>query len=125
MICKLLPIALAALCASPSPPFMPIAAIDGDTLAIGDRRVRLMGFDAPEARGAKCPAERLLAAAAKLRMRMALASPERVRLVLSGRRDRYGRELGRLLIDGEDVAAIMIREGLAHPYSGGRRQGWC
>ncbi|MDY6960287.1 MAG: thermonuclease family protein [Pseudomonadota bacterium] len=125
MICRLLPIALAVLCASPPVEGVALRVIDGDTVAVGERRIRLMGLDAPEARGAKCPREKILGVAAKLRLAALTASPERVRLEPSGRRDRYGRELARLLVDGRDVATILIGEGLAHPYSGGRRQGWC
>ena len=40
--------------------------IDGDTLAIGQRRVRLTGYDAPEMDGA-CEAERAKATEARMR----------------------------------------------------------
>lgn len=116
----------AMVCASPPLKFTPIRVIDGDTLAIGEQRIRLMGFDAPEARGAKCQAERALAAAATIRMQAMVASAERVSLAMSGKRDRWGRELARLSVGGEDAAAVMIREGLAVEYSGrGKRKGWC
>lgn len=116
----------AVLCLSPPLQFADIRVIDGDTLAIGERRIRLLGFDAPETRGAKCPGERMLAGAATLRMRMMFASPVRVSLVISDRRDRWGREMGTLTVGGEDAGAVLIREGLAHPYDGrGKRQGWC
>lgn len=116
----------AMLCLSPPLRVAQFRVIDGDTLAVDEQRIRLIGFDAPEMRTAKCPGEQMLAGAAKLRMQMMVASPERVSLVLSGRRDRWGRELGTLKVGGEDVAAVMIREGLAHPYAGrGKRQGWC
>ncbi len=116
----------AIVCASPPLKFADIRVIDGDTLAIGEQRIRLLGFDAPETHGAKCRAERELAGAAKLRMQLMVASPERVSLVLSGKRDRWGRELGRLTVGGEDAGAVMIREGLAVAYDGrGKRKGWC
>jgi hypothetical protein len=43
-------------------------AIDGDTLACGSERVRIMGLDTPEMRG-QCPAEISAARAAKDRLR--------------------------------------------------------
>jgi len=41
-------------------------------------------------------------------------------------RDRYRRLLA-VVRDrqGRDVAAVLIREGLARPYGGERRAGWC
>ena len=39
--------------------------------------------------------------------------------------DRYGRRLVRLGIDGRDVGDGLIAEGLAVPYTGGRRIDWC
>ena len=47
------------------------------------------------------------------------------RIVESGRLDRYRRTLATLTVDGKDMAATMISEGLARPYHGERRQGWC
>jgi len=29
------------------------------------------------------------------------------------------------LADGRDLGAAMIAEGLARPYDGGKREGWC
>ena len=39
-------------------------------------------------------------------------------------RDRYGRLLRRVYVDGEPVGATLIAEGLARPYGTGRRP-WC
>lgn len=41
------------------------------------------------------------------------------------RLDKYRRSLATLTVNGEDVAAMMIGEGLARPYHGERREGWC
>ena len=48
--------------------------IDGDTLAIGQRRVRLTGYDAPEMDGA-CEAERAKAMEAQCAVRLAGGGP--------------------------------------------------
>ncbi len=58
------------------------------------------------------------------RLRELLASGE-VRLIESGRRDRYGRSLAHLHVNRRDVGQILINEGLARPYDGGQRLGWC
>jgi micrococcal nuclease len=47
------------------------------------------------------------------------------RIIESGRRDKYGRTLAVLTVNGEDVAGVMIGEGLARAYHGERRQSWC
>jgi endonuclease YncB( thermonuclease family) len=41
-----------------------------------------------------------------------------------GQRDRYGRLLVRLFVNGEDAACVLIREGYARPWRG-RREDWC
>ena len=98
-------------------------AIDGDTLACGRERVRIMGLDTPEMRG-QCPAEIRAARAAKNRLAGLIAAG--VILEPNGR-DRYRRLLA-IVRDrrGRDVAQILIRERHARPYDGrGRRRGWC
>ena len=81
-----------------------------------------MGLDAPEMRG-QCPLEIRLAREARARMSALVArgvslhphGPDRYGRLLAAVRDRQGR----------DVAAVMIREGLAGPYGGERRWNWC
>lgn len=53
-----------------------------------------------------------------------IAAAHEIRLS-GGGRDRYGRLLVTLWLDGRDVAGEMIAEGLAVPYDGGRRINWC
>lgn len=115
-----------------------IRVIDGDTIAVGKLHYRLVGFDAPEIGRARCPVERALGLAARDRLR---------EIVGNGRLDltevacacaaktvgthlcNYGRRCGVLTVAGRDVGAILIREGLAHPYPYDRRRakapGWC
>lgn len=102
---------------------------DGDTcrawLDGGEVRVRLVGFDTPElGNGARCAGEQQLALRARERLRQLVAAADERRLCPQGY-DRYDRLLARLLLDGRDVAATMIGEGLARPYAGGARAGWC
>lgn len=106
-----------------------VSVIDGDSIRarIGAgqvERVRLMGLDAPElGEHARCPAEADLAERARVRLVALLASGP-VELQLHGR-DRYGRVLALVTVDGVDVAARMIGEGLARPYAGRQRLPWC
>ncbi len=98
--------------------------IDGDTVVTArGEKVRLMGFDTPEIRG-ECPRERAMARQATAMLQHLAASG----LTLERRgRDRYGRTLVTATTPGDsDVAATLIRAGLAHPYGGrGPRGGWC
>jgi endonuclease YncB( thermonuclease family) len=108
-----------------APISMSVRVIDGDTISLDDGRpnVRLVGFNAPETGNrARCEAERQKGEAAKLRLR---------ELVSSGRSDfqqiacscapgsegtamcDFGRRCGTLRVNGLDVGATLIREGLA------------
>lgn len=101
-----------------------IIVIDGDTVALGRQRIRLQGFDTPETFDAKCPAEYAKGVEARERLKELMASGK-VDLVFSHRHDRYGREIARLLVDGEDIAAIMIQEELAVKFPLGHKPDWC
>lgn len=102
--------------------------IDGDTFVWRGEHIRIANIDAPELKGAKCDAERRLALVAKRRLEQMLASGQ-VRIArgdpADGRkRDRHGRTLAVISLDGQDVGSILIDEGLARPWIGKRRS-WC
>jgi endonuclease YncB( thermonuclease family) len=110
-----------------------VAVVDGDTIEarvhvwLGQEvitRVRLLGIDAPEISGT-CGSERLQAIAARDRLAALLGQAPLVLVDL--RPDKYfGRVVARVLTGaGEDAGAALLREGLARPYAGGRRQAWC
>lgn len=105
----------------------PVTVVDGDTVDRWPWRWRLVGFDAPEIRQAKCPAERRLGIEARARLAEMIAGAQRVELIrTTWRLDRWGRVLGRLEIDGRDIATTAIAEGWAVSYTGrGPRQNWC
>jgi endonuclease YncB( thermonuclease family) len=102
---------------------------DGDTVELlcGNRtqRARLVGFDTPETKEPGCPAEAALGMAAKLRLGDLVARGPGGILLDDRGQDRYGRRLVAMRIDGRDVGAVMIAEGLAVAYDGGRRIDWC
>ncbi|WP_184566897.1 thermonuclease family protein [Sulfitobacter undariae] len=102
-----------------------IRVVDGDTIALGAHNIRLMGFDTPETYRAKCTFERNRGDAATKRLRNLVNGANTLDVRLTGRRDKFGRGLGGLYVDGRDVGALLIEEGLARPYHGGTRQGWC
>ena len=93
---------------------------DGDTFTCGGERIRIEGIDAPEING-RCPSERALA----IRARQRLSELLRGQVTLSGnRRDRYGRALRRVVVNGVDVGEALIEEGYARVWRG-RREPWC
>jgi len=102
-----------------------LMVVDGDTLRHSGRSIRLVGFDTPETYQAQCANERNLGNAATNRLRDLLARASSVELAYLPRQDRYGRDLARLMLDGRDVAEIMVGEGFARPYTGGQRRSWC
>lgn len=61
--------------------------------------------------------------AATVRLKQLIETRD-ARLKPTGRDCRYNRECAYLYVDGEDVAAVMIRDGHARPYNGGQREGW-
>ena len=84
--------------------------------------VRIRGIDTPEIKG-KCPAEKAAALAAKERLTALLNGSVQL---LHVEPDKYaGRVDADVTVNGTSVAAILIAEGLARPYTGGARQGWC
>ena len=99
--------------------------IDGDTIHLGGERFRLVGLDTPETYDPQCAYEKALGDEATRRLRELIGSGELVELIVLPGRDRYDRGLARLYIGRADVAGILIGEGLAREYNGGRRQGWC
>lgn len=107
---------------SPGPP---IVVIDGDTVARGRIRHRLLGLDTPEIKRAKCKQETARGMAAKARLEQLLANYASVSLKPSGKPDRYGRMLSRLTIDGVDVVDIAVKEGWGIRYDGRVKPDWC
>ena len=104
------------------------STIDGDTINLDGERVRIANIDAPEIRHAKCGDELDLALEAKARLDELLRAG-RIELLrgdpADGRiKDRYGRSLGLIMVDGRDVGEILIKEGYARRWTG-RREPWC
>ena len=95
-----------------------VAVIDGDTVDVltqegaQRRRLRLEGIDAPEICQDGGPAARLALARSVLMRQV----DYEVR-----REDDYGRGVARLWLDGEDMAARLVRDG--HAWSSRYRRG--
>ena len=104
-----------------------IHVVDGDTIRVFNEKpdVRLVGFNAPETRRAKCPEERALGDVATRRLRELVhsepldfdyvdcACPPGSEGTLACN---YGRSCGVLKAAGKDVGEILIAEKLAVPF---------
>jgi micrococcal nuclease len=101
-----------------------LKCVDGDTCRHGSSTWRLFGIDAPELHQG-CAEERVLGLKAKQALASMLASAKHVRVSLAKQRDKYGRRLAKVYANGQDVAQALVAQGLARPYTGGARQGWC
>jgi micrococcal nuclease len=107
-----------------------IQVLDGDTIRLwcpsgGTEAIRLTGFDTPELFSPQCLSEHWAAQKATWAMRWMIHESGALELAFAKRRDRYERRLGALTLDGVALSDRLIGAGLARPYDGGRRQGWC
>ena len=105
--------------------------IDGDTIKLGSRKVRIIGIDAPETHPPNCAEEARLGemATGKLQGLLNQGPFEMVGRSFNDR-DLYGRDLRALTrarSDGsvQSIADDMRASGLAHRYLGGYKIGWC
>jgi len=103
--------------------------VDGDTVTLwcperGAMRVRLTGFDAPELFSPQCAAEYAWAQVASWHLRRLVFAANELTVRFGGT-DPYQRQLAEILLDGMPVSRKMIDAGMARPYSGGARSGWC
>ena len=95
-----------------------VGLADGDTLTVLDakhvqHKVRLAGIDAPEKRQAYGQASR---------EHLAKLVFGREVVVDAGKVDRYGRTVGRVRFNGQDVGLEQIRAGLAWHYKAYERE---
>ena len=98
--------------------------IDGDTLALGEERLRLESIDTPERQWrAGCDAEFRLAELASRRVEHLIREAQTIEIERSGQ-DYYRRTLATVHVDDRTISAVLIEEGLAVAWSG-RRHDWC
>lgn len=112
-------IASAILVSQPAPPAIvgQASVIDGDTLEIRERRIRLWGVDAPESRqtcerpsGAwRCGQEAANRLAIWIGQSTVTCTPR-------GRPDRYRRVVARCSVQGIDVGGWLVSQGWALDY---------
>jgi endonuclease YncB( thermonuclease family) len=117
--------------------FKVLRVIDGDTVDIEAEflppelgkhlKLRIYGIDTPEkGHQAKCNAERRKSEAATEFVREKISNAKDIKVEIR-KWDKFGgRVLGDLILDGERLSDILISEGHAVSYDGGRKnKNWC
>jgi micrococcal nuclease len=105
-----------------SPGNFKTCVVDGDTVRINFRRIRLSGIDAPETHPSRCAAEKELGDRATRRLLEILNAGRWVETTHG--RDIYGRTLATFAVGSADVGAMLVKEGLARLYLN-HREPWC
>lgn len=110
-----------------------LSVLDGDTFVAEAHvwpgqfvriNVRIRGVDAPEMKG-RCALERQAARQARDVLMLMLGEDPIVISNIGGAKY-YGRVLADVFTsEGEEGSRVLIAEGLARPYQGGKRKGWC
>lgn len=94
------------------------AAIDGDSLRIGDREIRLMGLDAPEYNQTCQGPQGEVACGRDARRALAdLLARGAAHCRIAGK-DRYRRDLARCRVGDADLNATLVRNGQAVAFGG-------
>jgi len=117
--------------------FKVLRVIDGDTIDIDAQflppelgkhlKLRVYGVDTPEkGHQAKCNAERRKAQTATEFVEEKVANAKVIKVELR-KWDKFGgRVLGDLIIDGKRLSELLVEEGHAVSYDGGRKsKNWC
>ena len=107
---------------------------DGDTIRFNlpgyppiagkDIRVRVNGIDTPEIKG-KCKKEKYEAQQARDMVTDILKGAEKITLK-NMKRGKYFRIAADVIVDGENIADVLIEAGMAIKYNGGKKTyKWC
>jgi endonuclease YncB( thermonuclease family) len=114
-----------------------MSVVDGDTLSVDGSKdfalpikVRVKGIDTPEKGSlAKCQGEKNLANRATQQTLMYIQKAKKAGYQISFENiewDKYG---GRVLADvylaGDSLGDLLVRDGLAKKYTGGKKESWC
>ena len=89
---------------------------DGDTIKIGDVKIRFSGIDAPEI-NQTCVASEGKVACGKISKDILLTKVTNNKISCTDEgKDFYGRVLGECFVNGESLSRYLVREGFAFAY---------
>jgi endonuclease YncB( thermonuclease family) len=93
-----------------------VTIIDGDTIRLGDVKIRFSGIDAPEI-NQTCVASEGKVACGKISKDILIAKVTNNKISCSDEgKDVYGRILGECFVNGESLSSYLVREGFAFAY---------
>ena len=109
---------------------------DGDTIVIAapflpaplkpELAVRIFGVDTPEkGHRAQCPSEDARGQAASEFTKKAVSASTQRQVVLYGWDKFGGRVLGDIILNGQSLRTMLIKNGFAREYFGEAKQSWC
>ena len=90
--------------------------IDGDTIKIGEERIRFSGIDAPEI-NQTCISKGVEVFCGKISKSLLVdkTSLEQVKCISEGK-DQYNRTLAECFVNGESLSRYLVRQGYAFAY---------
>ena len=93
-----------------------VTIIDGDTIRLGDVKIRFSGIDAPEI-NQTCVASEGKVACGKISKDILIAKVTNNKISCTDEgKDVYGRVLGECFVNGESLSRYLVREGFAFAY---------
>jgi len=109
---------------------------DGDTIVIAapflpaplkpELAVRIFGVDTPEkGHRAQCPSQDARGQAASEFTKKAVSASTQRQVVLYGWDKFGGRVLGDIILNGQSLRTMLIKNGFAREYFGEAKQSWC
>ncbi len=93
-----------------------VTVIDGDTIRLGDLKIRFSGIDAPEI-NQTCVASEGKVACGKISRDLLIEKVTNNKISCTDEgKDFYGRVLGECFVNGESLSTYLVREGFAFAY---------
>ena len=93
-----------------------VTVVDGDTIKLGDVKIRFSGIDAPEI-NQTCVASEGKVACGKISRDILITKVTNNKISCTDEgKDFYGRVLGEGFVNGESLSRYLVREGFAFAY---------
>ncbi len=93
-----------------------VTVVDGDTIKLGDVKIRFSGIDAPEI-NQTCVASEGKVACGKISKNLLIEKVTNNKISCTDEgKDFYGRVLGECFVNGESLSRYLVREGFAFAY---------